>query len=384
MPAGLADRIRRAGPVPFSTFVDAALYEPGAGFFATGHGAGRSGRDFVTSPEVGPLFGACIARALDGWWRDLGEPDPFVVMEAGAGSGRLCREVLRAAPACAAALRYVMVERSAGLRAAQREHLTVEPFEYALGPSAPGVEGTPQPVAGSGPIVSALDELPALAVDGVVLANELLDNLPFDLVERTDGGWTEIRVGVADDGTFHEVPVPASEELTAWLGDLDPPPGTRLPAQRAVEQWVDDVAQRLRHGFVLLLDYAAELDEMTARAGGWLRTYRGHERGTDPLADPGSRDITADVLLPSLRRAVRRAGLTLAGESDQAAWLRTVGIDALVEEGRAAWEEGAARGDLAALAGRSRVTEAAALTDPEGLGGHVVLELTKGRRTGGR
>jgi SAM-dependent MidA family methyltransferase len=339
----------------------------------------------VTSPEVGPLFGACVARALDAWWRDLGEPDPFVVMEAGAGNGRLCREVLRAGPDCARALRYVMVERSPSLRAAQRELLTVESFEHALGPSGPdGEGGVPKPVGGTGPIVSALEELPALSLNGVILANELLDNLPFDLVERGATGWSEIRVGVSDAGTFHEVPVPASEELVAFLGDLDPPAGTRLPAQRAVETWIDECAHRLRHGIVLVLDYAAELDELAARAGGWLRTYRAHERGGDPLAVPGSQDITSDVLLPHLRRAARRAGLVIASETDQAAWLRSFGLDELVAEGRAAWEAGAARGGLDALAGRSRVTEAAALTDPAGLGAHTAMVLTKGVAVSGR
>jgi SAM-dependent MidA family methyltransferase len=305
-------------------------------------------------------------------------------MEAGAGNGRLCREVLRAEPACASALRYVMVERSAPLRAAQRELLTVEPLEYALGPSAPGLEGTPQPVGGNGPIVSALEELPALAVDGVILANELLDNLPFDVVERTTAGWTEIRVGVSDEGAFHEVPVPAAAELIAWLGDLDPPAGTRVPVQRAVEEWIDDCAYRLRHGAVVVVDYGMEAADLAARGGGWLRTYRAHGRGGDPLADPGTQDVTSDVLLPHLRRAARRAGLTVATETDQAAWLRSTGIEDLVAEGRAAWEAGAAQGDLAAIAGRSRVTEAAALTDPAGLGAHSVLIFTKNLASGGR
>lgn len=384
---GLAERIHRAGPIPFSTFVEAALYDPETGFFATGHGAGRAGGDFVTSPEVGPLFGVCVARAIDDWWRRLGEPDPFIVMEAGAGTGRLCREVLRAEPDCAPALRYVLVERSAALRDRQRELLVVEPFEHALGPSSPDLDGVPEAVGGSGPIVSALEELPALAVDGVVIANELLDNLPFDVVERTADGWLEIRVGVTDTGTFHEVPVRASEELVGWLDGVDPPVGTRVPVQRAVEEWIDDRAFRLRRGAVLILDYAVELDELIARGTppgqdnvggmGWLRTYRGHERGGDPLDDPGTQDITTDVLLPTLRRDAHRAGFTLALESSQADWLRTLGIDELVAAGRARWDAGAARGDLEALAGRSRITEAAALTDPSGLGAHTVLVLTK-------
>src|SRR5690242_21647066 len=99
--------------------MEEALYGDG-GFFASGHGAGRGGRDFMTSPETGPLFGVCVARALDRMWRALDEPDPFLVVEAGAGSGRLAREILRAEPDCKRALRYVLVERSAALRAAQR------------------------------------------------------------------------------------------------------------------------------------------------------------------------------------------------------------------------------------------------------------------------
>lgn len=307
----------------------------------------------------------------------MGEPDPFVVMEAGAGTGRLCREVLRAKPACAPALRYVLIERSPVLRDAQRDLLTVEPFEHALGPAHPDLDGVPRPVAGSGPIVTALEEPPALSVDGVVIANELLDNLPFDLVERTDDGWTEIRVGVSDAGGFGEVPVPASEEIVSWLAGVDAPVGARIPVQRVVETWIDGCAARLRRGVVLIVDYAAELDDLVARGRGWLRTYRAHERGRDPLDAPGEQDITADVLLPTLRRDATRAGFTIASESTQAQWLRRVGIDTLVEEGRQRWEEGASRGDLEAIAGRSRATEAAALTDPDGLGAHTVVVLTK-------
>ena len=95
----LATRIRAGGPLTFSAFMDAALYAPD-GFYESGGSAGRRG-DFLTSPEVGPLFGAVIARALDGWWDDLGRPDPYVVVDAGAGPGTLARSILRRAPRCA-------------------------------------------------------------------------------------------------------------------------------------------------------------------------------------------------------------------------------------------------------------------------------------------
>jgi len=106
----LIERIHREGPLPFDAFVEEALYGDG-GFFSSGHGAGRAGADFVTSPEVGQLFGALVAQYLDRVWDDLDRPDPFVVIEAGAGRGRLAADVLAASPRCAPALRYVLVER---------------------------------------------------------------------------------------------------------------------------------------------------------------------------------------------------------------------------------------------------------------------------------
>ena len=128
----------------------------------------------------------------------------------------------------------------------------------------------------------------------------------------------------------------AAEEIVA-LARRPRRPGRRAASrcQRAIEEWLDDcataAAPRRR---CCVLDYAAELDELVARGGGWLRTYRAHERGGDPLDDPGSQDITTDVLLPTLRRDARRAGFTIAHESSQAEWLRTLGIDELVAEGR--------------------------------------------------
>src|SRR6188508_690824 len=104
----IVERIRREGPIPYDGFVEVALYGDD-GFFTRARGAGRAGRDFVTSPEVGPLFGTLVARALDRWWAELDHPDPFVVVEAGAGRGVLARDVLAAGPECAPALRYVLV-----------------------------------------------------------------------------------------------------------------------------------------------------------------------------------------------------------------------------------------------------------------------------------
>jgi SAM-dependent MidA family methyltransferase len=331
------------------------------------------------------LFGALVARALDRSWRAMGEPDPFVVVEAGAGRGRLAAEVLRAAPACSVALRYVLVERSAELRARQRELLTLEPADEALGPFMSGVDPADalEPVTGVGPIVAQLDELPALPIRGVLLANELLDNLPVRIVERSDDGWNEVRVGVdADESGFVEVVVAApaalATEADAVAAGHAVPEGARLPVPEALADWLEQAARLVQRGDAILLDYAADLRSLLERGQtGWLRTYREHQRAGSCLDAPGEHDITCDVPVEYLLAVARRAGFDVADDASQAEWLAGLGIAELVEEGAATWRERAHLGDLEAVAGRSRVHEAAALTDAGGLGAHRVVVLRR-------
>jgi len=379
----IRERIHREGAVSFAEYMELALYEPADGFFTRGGGAGRAGRDFVTSPEVGSLFGMVIARALDDAWRRLGEPDPFVVVEAGAGRGRLAADVVRAAPACSGALRYVLVERSASLREEQRERLALEPPDEALGPFMVADDGeSREPVPGRGPIITALDDLPAVRFRGVVLANELFDNLPVHVVERApDGGWLEVRV-TADDHRFVEVLVPASPPLVAEADlvaegavvDV----GARIPVPNAARTWLERVAAMLVRGEVVLFDYVDTVSSLAARGqDSWMRTYRAHQRGGDALEAPGTQDITCDLPLEYLRRIADRVGLPIREYVPQREWMGHHGIAELVAEGDAMWQEGAARGDLIAISGRSRGVEAAALTDPGGLGAHRVLVLRR-------
>jgi SAM-dependent MidA family methyltransferase len=382
----LAERIeeciRREGPIPFDRFVAIALYEEG-GFFARGGGAGRAGRDFVTSPEVGALFGALMARFLDRAWADLGRPDPFVVVDAGAGRGRLASDVLRARPECASALRYVLVERSAALRAVQRELLAIEPADRALGPAVRvEPDEAPRPVTGIGPLATSLPELPALEIPaGVVIANELLDNLPFRIVERAGNGWTEIRVGLGDAGLV-EVPVAASPAVADSADDVAAgaviADEARLPVPTATADWLGECGHALKRGFLVVVDFADAASSLAARGQDqWLRTYRGHERGGHPLAGPGAQDITCDVPREHLVTHAERAGFRLLETTTQAEWLAQLGIDDLVDDARSVWRDRAAIGDLDAVAARSRVSEAAALSDPSGLGAHAVFVFAK-------
>jgi len=361
--AAVRAEIERRGPIPFREVVELSLYDPAGGFYATGGRAGRRG-DFLTSPEVGPLFGAVVARALDTWWDDAGRPGIFPVIEAGAGPGALARAVLAAAPRCAPALRYVLVERSASQRELQAEHLALEPrgVAFASRPEPDDDHHGPLPAAPAGPIVVSLGELPRLPGPCVVLANELLDNLCFGLLERTADGWAEVHVGLAGDRLVEVLlPTDAWPTVTAALG-------ARVPTQAAAGAWVNEArALAGEDGRVVAFDYASITADLARRPWTeWVRTYRGHARGGPPLHGLGTQDITCEVAVDQLPAP--------ASERAQSEWLGVHGIHELVAEGRRVWADRAGIGDLAAVRARSRIHEAEALLDPAGLGAFHVLE----------
>ncbi len=315
---------------------------------------------------MGPLFGAVLARALDRWWDELGRPDPYVVVEAGAGSGALAAAVLAATPACAPALRYLLVERSAAWREEQGRRLRLEPAGLVLATDRD--DGAPLD-AGAGPLVASLDELPPGPLDGVVLANELLDNLPFRLLQRSSAGWDEVLVGADLAEVLVQAPLDAAAE-----GDrLAPaaPVGSRIPLQRQAASWVRTALDSLHSGRVAVIDYADTTASLAARPWtDWVRTYRGHARGGGPLDHLGGQDVTCEVAVDQLPPA--------AENRSQAEFLRAHGLDELVDDARRRWQERAHIGDLEALKARSTVNEGAALTDPAGLGAFRVLEWRPG------
>jgi SAM-dependent MidA family methyltransferase len=335
------------GAVRFDRFMHECLYG-GDGFYTSGRGqAGRRG-DFITSPEIGPLFGTVIARALDSWWSEVGRPENFRVVEVGAGPGSLARSILAARPECLEGrpAAYVAVEVS--------EH------QRSLHPES----------------VTSTDRVPDGEITGVVFANELLDNMPFRLLVG-DGRWREAWV-TERNGQFLEVlrEIDTSAIGTNTIGDVDvsgpAPLGARIPWQQSASTLAADIATRLR-GRLVVVDYmVATTSELARRPWReWLRTYAGHERGSHYLVRPGEQDITGEVCIDQLRAAI---GEPIALRT-QAHFLQRWGIDELVEEGKRIWTEKASRPDLEAVKMRSRVSESEALTDPGGLGSFTVVEF---------
>ena len=328
--------VAAGGAISFEQYMGLALYGEG-GFYQDGGKAGRRG-DFITSPEVGPLFAAVIARYLDACWNELGCPSTFDVVEVGAGPGTLARGIFDAQPKCMSALKYVAVEISEAQR--------------ALHPS----------------FVESKADFPDRTIHGVVLANELLDNLPFKLFVF-DGAWKEAFVALGDGGKFVEV-LRAVENVPEVL-PKNAPLGSRAPIQTAATQWLLDVSQKVSNGKVLVFDYCSQSTSEIAVAPWreWLRTYKEHERGVHYLLDPGSQDITTQVMIDQLTNAV--PGISVTQQSE---WLQTWGVDELVSEGIAYWEAHKFAPNIVAMKMRSRQSESKTLLGATGFGKFCSME----------
>ena len=371
----LIEHIGRHGPVSYGRYIDEALY--GAdGFYSRGGGAG-SRRDFATSPEVGALFGSVMAHALDSWWDELNQPDPFVVVEPGAGPGGLVASVLAAAPRCASSLRWLLVERSSAMRELQKQRrLPLVDASQIMGV----VRGVPDEdddtvfLPDQGPLVAQLVEMPFGADVHLIVANELLDNLAFDVAVLGESGWAEVRVGIDQRGGFIELAVPASDEFREYCERFagEVLVGTRIPIQKEAVRWLGEALSSVARGRVVLVDYGATTAELATRPGGqWLRVYRDHRRSHDPMVAPGYSDITTDVAIDQLFAACPPTEVRT-----QADFLRAHGIDDIVVRAAAQAEREAA-GSLAAIKLASFISERDMVLDPSGLGGFLVMEWVR-------
>ena len=288
------------GWIGFDRFMQLALYTPGLGYYAGGRRklgtSPEDGSDFVTAPELSPVFGQVLANqvreALDATGTDE-------VWEFGAGSGALAAQILGALGG--RVRRYTIVDLSGDLRARQQQRL-----------------------AAYGDRVTWADSLPA-SIAGVVLGNEVLDAMPVQLLQRTSGQWHERGVVVAEDGGL------------AWSDrptDLRPPVEidgehdylTEIHAQG--EAFMRTLAAHLQRGAAFLIDYGFGEDEYyhPQRHMGTVMCHRAHRADDDPLVDVGEKDITAHVNFTAMAVAAQDAGLNVLGYTSQARFLLNCGL----------------------------------------------------------
>ena len=300
------------GWIPFSEFMALALYAPGLGYYSGGaHKFGVAG-DFVTGPEMTPLFGRTLANTIA---PILSASHP-VLTEAGAGTGKLAGDLLQALEAMGQLPeRYDILELSAELAERQRQHLLA---------TVPHLIGR----------IHWLSSLPD-SIEGVLVGNEVLDAMPVELV-RWKGGHGQrlgVRVETVDDGirfitTPGETSQALAERIRALAEQYQWPDDYTTEIPEAGPAWVTTLAQRLKQGALLLIDYGFPRHEFYhhERTGGTLMCHYRHRAHPDPFYWPGLQDITAHVDFTAIAEAGFDAGLEVTGYCTQAGWLMDAGL----------------------------------------------------------
>ena len=307
-----AEIAQDGGQMAFSRFMELALYAPRLGYYSGGAAKLGASGDFTTAPEMTPLFGAAVARVAAAI---IAQSAPDII-EFGAGTGRLARDVLAALARQGVAVNsYTIIELSGELRARQQENLA----------------DLPQ--------VRWLDTMPA-TFSGVVLANEVLDAMPVELVIRTGDGWRRQMVTV-EDGAFAFVQAPLGEALEQQLARQVP------DHAQMIEGYVTEL-HPVGAGFMgalaamfaggrgaaILVDYGFPAHEyyLDQRIGGTLMCHYRHHAHPDPFYLPGLQDITAHVDFTAMALAAQDAGLPVLAYMSQAAFLLGAGIGELLLE----------------------------------------------------
>jgi SAM-dependent MidA family methyltransferase len=299
----IEDEIESAGGwMPFVRYMELALHCPGLGYYGGGaqkFGDSTTGGDFVTAPELTPLFGQTLAAQAA---QIMALSGPFV-LEVGAGSGRLAADILLAVPV----ERYFILELSGELRARQRE---------AIAAAAPALLDR----------VEWLDALPK-RFSGCVIANELLDAMPVHALAWREGGLKERGVETAETGfRWAERPAPAFlvEATRSW--QVEAPYESEIGLVAA--GWMAEWGKRLEKGALLLIDYGLPRHEYyhPANNRGTLRCHYRHRTHEDPFWWPGLSDITAHVDFTAIAEAGHAAGLEVLGYTNQATFLINCGI----------------------------------------------------------
>jgi SAM-dependent MidA family methyltransferase len=305
-------KIREEGPVSFRDFMEISLYHPGSGYYHTDREKiGKSG-DFYTSPYLGSLFGDMIARQLEEMWIQTGKT-AFALVEYGAGTGFLCRDILRALRPNSELydrLHYYIIEKSAFMREKERSIL--------------------QDAGGSGLLekVSWLENIGDIPpVTGCILSNELIDNFSVHRVVMED---QLMEVFVDYDGSFTELLRPAGQALKDYLDELQValPGGFRTEINLEATTWIKEISQALKKGFVLTIDYGYPSSDLynRDRHSGTLACYHRHHVNDCPYDHIGEQDITAHVNFSALQHWGRRYGLQTCGFTNQAHFMRALGL----------------------------------------------------------
>lgn len=306
----IADEIeQQSGSLPFSRFMEMALYAPGLGYYAAGaHKFGEAG-DFVTAPEISPLFSHCLAQQASQVLSSLGGGD---ILEYGAGTGVMALEILRELQRIdSLPQHYYIMELSADLRDRQQQMIKqAEPTLFER--------------------VIWLDTLPEKPLNGVVFANEVLDAMPVELFEMQGGEPHQVNVMLGEQGLDYVIGEPSAPLKKAGFSELlaGYPDGYRSEFNAATGPWLQAMAHALGKAAVFLIDYGFPQHEFyhPQRNQGTLMCHYRHRSHTDPLTLLGLQDITAHVDFTQVAEEALKAGFEVSGFTSQAYFLMSLGL----------------------------------------------------------
>jgi SAM-dependent MidA family methyltransferase len=315
----LQDEIAHDGPMPFSRYMDRVLYTPELGYYCADTAKFGGTGDFLTAPEISPLFARCLAHLITDVLRELNADE---VLEIGAGSGIMAADLLQALEKGGRPVRrYTIVEPSAALRRLQ---------ENTLAARVPSLAER----------VLWRDRLPKTGFRGVMLANEVLDALPASRFRIMQDGVQEWHVGWESQRLAWTLACPTDplveQTVAAIQRDLDEPlpQGYDSEVNLRHTPWVQALAQRLTAGLILLIDYGYGRREYyhPQRNTGTLVCYYRHRAHDDPLLFPGLQDISVHVDFTTIAEAAAATGLEIAGFTTQASFLLATGLTELLAE----------------------------------------------------
>lgn len=299
--------ITHKGALSFADYMHLALYTPGLGYYSSGLQKFGASGDFVTAPEISPLFGQCLASSFDLSLKTLEHP---VLLEIGAGTGKLAADILKHLRRPIE--RYCILEISADLRLKQQAYLQAQcPAQYHL--------------------IQWLDALPAEPITGIVFGNEILDALPVTCFEKQDNQIFERKVGLKD-GRLAWENQRASPELALAVSEL----GLANTAYQSeihlgLKAWLTPLFNSLAKGLILFIDYGFPEREYyhPQRSMGTLMCHYRHFSHSDPFFYPGLQDITAHVDFTRVAMLADELGLSVEGYTNQTGFLIDNGIEAL-------------------------------------------------------
>jgi SAM-dependent MidA family methyltransferase len=304
----IAEKIRKEGPISFHDFMEMSLYHPGYGYYSTARDKIGKNGDFYTSPCVSSLFGEMIARQLEEMWYWLGR-QPFSLVEFGAGTGLLCRDILQSLQknkALYADFHYHIIEKSPVMRDRIRQVL-------------PDVSR-----------VSWHDDITEVPpITGCILSNELIDNFAVHQVVMED---QLMEVFVDHNGNFTECLRPAPQPLNDYFKELNVTlsHGFRTEINLEAIDWIARISGTLKKGFVLTIDYGFPSRHLydRHRNKGTLVCYHRHMVNYSPYTNIGEQDITTHINFSALSHWGLNNGLETGGYTSQAYFLQGLGLAA--------------------------------------------------------